>query len=210
MHYYQFNIADYRKDTMHLTRLEDSIYRQLIDSYYLTEKPIPLDDAYAMRLHSICNAEEMQAYANVLQDFFLCTEQGYVHPRIERDIEQYHAKSEARRQAANARWKPAKSKSNANAYQKQSKSNANHKPITNNHNKENIKRKFTPPQLAVVQQYCKERGNNVDAEQWHDFYSSKDWMVGKNKMKDWKASVRTWERNSNNDKSKDEWSGNTL
>jgi hypothetical protein len=38
------------------------------------------------------------------------------------------------------------------------------------------------------------RNNNIDAEAFIDFYSSKNWMIGKNKMKDWKAAVRTWER----------------
>lgn len=54
--------------------------------------------------------------------------------------------------------------------------------------------RFTPPTLAEVKAYCIERGNNVDAERFIDFYSSKGWMVGKNKMKDWKAAVRNWER----------------
>lgn len=54
--------------------------------------------------------------------------------------------------------------------------------------------RFVPPTLEEVQNYCLERGNNVDAETFVDFYSSKGWMVGKNKMKDWKAAVRTWER----------------
>lgn len=53
--------------------------------------------------------------------------------------------------------------------------------------------RFTPPTLEEVQAYCIERGNNVDAERFIDFYSSKGWMVGKNKMKDWKAAVRNWE-----------------
>ena len=53
--------------------------------------------------------------------------------------------------------------------------------------------RFTPPTLADVQAYCTERGNNVDAERFIDFYSSKGWMVGKNKMKDWRAAVRNWE-----------------
>jgi len=55
-------------------------------------------------------------------------------------------------------------------------------------------RKFTPPTLEEVQAYCKERNNNVDAQKWYDFYQSKGWMIGKNKMKDWKACVRTWEK----------------
>ena len=54
--------------------------------------------------------------------------------------------------------------------------------------------RFTPPTIEEVAAYCKERNNNVDAEQFIAFYTSKGWMVGKNKMKDWKACVRTWER----------------
>lgn len=60
-------------------------------------------------------------------------------------------------------------------------------------NKSKSKR-FTPPTLEEVQAYCKECGYGIDSEQFIDFYSSKDWMIGKNKMKDWKSAVRTWER----------------
>ena len=56
------------------------------------------------------------------------------------------------------------------------------------------KKRFTPPTLEEVRSYCQERQNDVDAEAFIDFYTSKDWMVGKNKMKDWKACVRTWEK----------------
>jgi hypothetical protein len=54
-------------------------------------------------------------------------------------------------------------------------------------------RTFVPPSLEEVSDYCNERKNNVNPQKWHDFYSAKGWMVGKNKMKDWKAAVRTWE-----------------
>ena len=53
--------------------------------------------------------------------------------------------------------------------------------------------KFIEPTVDQVKEYCLERKNNVDAQKWHDFYTCKGWMVGKNKMKDWKAAVRTWE-----------------
>lgn len=53
---------------------------------------------------------------------------------------------------------------------------------------------FTPPTLEEVKAYCLERKNKVDAERFIDFYQSKGWFVGKNKMKDWKAAVRTWEK----------------
>lgn len=60
----------------------------------------------------------------------------------------------------------------------------------------NIKepKRFVPPSLEEVSEYCKERNNNVDPARFIDFYTSKGWLVGKNKMKDWKAAVRTWER----------------
>lgn len=54
--------------------------------------------------------------------------------------------------------------------------------------------RFVKPTLEEIQDYCLERNNSVDAEKFYDFYESKDWMIGKNKMKDWKACVRTWER----------------
>ena len=54
---------------------------------------------------------------------------------------------------------------------------------------------FKPPTIEEVRAYCLERGNSVDAERWHNHYRSNGWMVGKTKMVDWKAAVRTWERN---------------
>lgn len=57
------------------------------------------------------------------------------------------------------------------------------------------KSSFTPPTVEEVKEYCKERNNSVDAETFVDFYSAKGWLIGKNKMKDWKAAVRTWEKN---------------
>lgn len=58
---------------------------------------------------------------------------------------------------------------------------------------ENRKR-FVPPTVGEVITYCVERGNDIDAQQFIDFYASKGWMVGKNKMTDWRAAVRTWEK----------------
>ena len=58
--------------------------------------------------------------------------------------------------------------------------------------------KFIEPTIDQVKEYCLERKNNVDAQKWHDFYTCKGWMVGKNKMKDWKAAVRTWEEKNEN------------
>jgi hypothetical protein len=57
-------------------------------------------------------------------------------------------------------------------------------------------KRFKPPTLDEVIQYCKERENNVNPERFIDYYTSNGWMVGKNEMKNWKAAVRTWENNN--------------
>ena len=69
--------------------------------------------------------------------------------------------------------------------------NINKNDKNDKNNKNNI---FIPPTLEEVTSYCKERNNSVDPQKWYDFYAAKGWMIGKNKMKDWKAAVRTWER----------------
>lgn len=68
-----------------------------------------------------------------------------------------------------------------------------------------VKKRFKPPLLDDVKAYCNERNNDVDANKFIDFYTAKDWMIGRNKMKDWKAAVRTWESKSNKEE-KIKWS----
>lgn len=72
------------------------------------------------------------------------------------------------------------------------------------------KPRFTPPTLEQVQEYCEERNNDVDPQRFIDFYSSKGWMVGKTKMVDWKACVRTWEKKSNGKPISNTGSGNPF
>ena len=50
------------------------------------------------------------------------------------------------------------------------------------------------PTVEEIKQYCLQRNNGIDAEQFFDFYESKNWYVGKNKMKNWQAAIRTWEK----------------
>ena len=70
---------------------------------------------------------------------------------------------------------------------------------------EGVKEKrFAPPTLENVSEYCREMGyTNVDAARFIDFYTSNGWMVGKNRMKDWKAAVRNWDRREKNPQRQD-------
>lgn len=64
-------------------------------------------------------------------------------------------------------------------------------------------KRFIPPTIDEIKFYCQERKNNVDAERFLNFYEMKGWMIGKNKMKDWKAAVRTWEGNTYSPRNRD-------
>ena len=129
MHYYQFNIGDYRRDTFHLTLLEHGAYRQLMDSYYLNQKPLPADPAVVMRTHNARTKEEKAAVLAVLENFFVLTDEGWFHKRCDQNIAAFLEKSDKARLSAESRW----SKRNANAYESHSEGNATHKPLTNNH-----------------------------------------------------------------------------
>lgn len=67
--------------------------------------------------------------------------------------------------------------------------------INKNISVESNKGKFQKPTIAEIDAYCCERGNTIDAEEFFNFYESKGWVIGKSPMKDWKACIRTWERN---------------
>jgi hypothetical protein len=74
------------------------------------------------------------------------------------------------------------------------------KPDTNPFNNKDSKGKaarFTPPTLEELQQYIAENGFVVDAAYFFDYYTANGWIAGKNKMKDWRATVRNWNRREN-------------
>ena len=134
MHYYQFNIADYRKDTAHLSLLEHGIYRQLLDSYYLDEKPIETQSV--MRRLAIKSEDEKIAFENVLSDFFTLSECGkyYSHARVDAGIAKYKAKAETAKANGAKGGRPKKPKKTQpvnSGIAKESKGKANHKPLTN-------------------------------------------------------------------------------
>lgn len=113
--------------------------------------------------------------------------------------------SDKRKTAAASRWKTrqqevqVQSKDNAIALQELSKENERKgKEIEEEEGAKTAKR-FCPPTLEEVKAYCKEKEYIIDAERFIDFYTSKGWFVGKNKMKDWQAAVRNWHKGSKAD-----------
>ena len=138
MHYYSHNIADYRKDTGHLSLLEHGIYRQLLDSYYLNEKPI--ETQRVIRRLQIITEKEQAALNAVLNDFFEPSECGefWSHKRCDGEICKYQQKAGIARVNGSKGGRPKKptktQRVNLGSEKKpRGKLTINHKPITNNH-----------------------------------------------------------------------------
>ena len=127
-------------------------------------------------------------------DLFIIRDNEFRSLSVERRLNERNEKSRKAKESANYRW------SNANALRTDCEGNAIKKKKGKKIKEEINTGKataFIPPTVGDIQSYCKERNNTVDAAYFFDFYSSKGWMVGKNKMKDWQAAVRTWERTEN-------------
>jgi len=146
MHYYQFNIADYRKDTTHLSRLEHGIYRDLMDWYYLDETPIPEETQSVSRRLRLETELEASALENVLSDFFTLCADGYHHKRIDQEIADYYSicaknKENGKKGGRPKGVKPLPSKeenpvgsqSQPTGNPNETQINPNHKPLTTNH-----------------------------------------------------------------------------
>ena len=119
--------------------------------------------------------------------------------QVARDIAQMEATSENRgkRKKANEDLSNLSDKSNLSGKRTQDKEKEKDKEEDEDKEEEGsppTPSQFIPPNVIEVRAYCKERKNHVDPQRFVDFYTSKGWMVGKTKMKDWRAAVRTWEK----------------
>lgn len=177
MHYYQHNIGDYRRDTIHLSLLEHGIYRQMLDLYYLNEKPIDPDTIN--RLIGVRSKEEKKAIESIIADFFIFTEKGLVHRRCEKEIELYERKSLIAKENGKMGGRPKKPTGFSVGYDQLTQSEPtekvtkepitiNHKPITINQEpltkKEKALKKYSASEmrevpLAVAEEYIQHRKN---------------------------------------------------
>lgn len=170
MHYYQFNIADYRKDTQHLTPMEHYIYRELMDWCYLDECEIPKNTKLVLRRLRLVS-EYLENLENVLSEFFIETETGYKNNRIQKEIDIYKNKAETARangskggRPKGSKNKPKKTQPVKNRNPEKTGSKPNQEPI----NKENIQKKKTslPDGFEIsdrVKSWAKEKGySNLD------------------------------------------------
>lgn len=191
MHYYKRNIGDYHKKAGRLSILEHGAYTLLIDACYDREKFPTLDDAIDWAWAR--TDEEIAAVKFVLAKFFMLEDGLYIQTRILEEITIYHKNAAINKRIAIDREQSKSTKRERSVNEPP----PNQEPLTTN--QEPIKEKkraspFAPPSISEVQQYITDNSLTISASGFIDYYESNGWMVGKNKMKNWQATCRTWEK----------------
>lgn len=153
MHYFPFHIGDYRSSTAHLSNDEDLAYRRLIEMYYDTEAPIPVETQRVSRRIRI--AEDVVAI--VLEDFFVLTDDGWRHERCDEEISKYNEMAERNRRNGRAGGRPKNPL--APQAKPSGKATKNQEPITKN---QEPKRDKALP-----------RPESVSEQVWKDFVSQR-------------------------------------
>jgi len=206
MHYYQFNIGDWALEAGHLSLEEEAVYLRLINHYLNTEQPIPSETQWVIRRLRL---ETQSVIDHVLAEFFELTDKGWVHNKCEEMLKGYRKTVKKNRENGKKGGRPRKhlgsketqSEPTGNPLATQTKptGNPNQEPLTNNQEpvnqvKEKPKAKrFVPPTYEQATEYfVSKQSHENEARRFVDYHTSKGWIVGRVKMKDWKASARTW------------------
>jgi len=100
MHYFPFHIGDYKSHTHHLNMIEDLAYRRLLDHYYLHEVPIKQREI----ARQIGMRDNEQEVLSVLDEFFVSTDEGFINPKADKIIANYHEMVAAGKRGAAKRW----------------------------------------------------------------------------------------------------------
>ena len=123
----------------------------------------------------------------------------YYNVRLDSEMKRRSAYSESRRQNRLSKSQEAETSQSYDPHMEtetETETKTENKPLPVPKKQVTESRAFRPPTLEEVALYCTERKNMVDPQMWLDYYTSNGWRVGKNSMEDWKAAVRTWEKNN--------------
>lgn len=199
MHYYSFNIGDYKSHTEHLSEMEDLTYRRLLDWYYLHECPIPLDESEVAR--QIRMRSHIDCIAVVLREYFERTEDGWIHHRANKELAKAGEKSHKASESAKARWNKQK---DANALRTQSEGNATHNTIHKTQDtkpkKEQQRGSRLPADWVPNSELAEwSKAERPDLELRKVLMEFRDYWVAQPGQKgvklDWNATWRNWVRN---------------
>jgi uncharacterized protein YdaU (DUF1376 family) len=205
VNYYPHHIGDYLRDTTHLSLLEHGAYRRMLDLYYASEKPLPLDETWLFRLVRADKADEKEAVSFVLRHFFTKCEDGWRSKRADEEIKAAYRRAKAARLNGKLGGRPktqqvisglANGKLNESQPETQGKA-----PNTNTKTKEREERASRLPASWEPNELLKAwfNQNRPDLDLVSTVANFRDhWAAasGSNARKlDWDAAFRTWARN---------------
>ena len=166
VNFYSHHIGDFNNATRHLSRLERSIYRDMLELYYDTEKPLT-DDLDKLARRCLVADEERGALREVLNEFFVAQDDGYHNCRADKEIAAYQRMGEGGKRGAAKRWaKGEDSHPIPPPLPPVCKANANHKPITNNQEPETRNQKPETKNHGFIEY---KKPNDIDDELWLHF-----------------------------------------
>ena len=199
MHYYQFNIGDYIKNTIHLSLMEDLAYRRLLDMYYDSEKPIATDIPWVSRRLRM----DTDVVQNVLNEFFELSSEGYKNHRADLEIASYHEYMAKQKANGSKGGRPKKTQTKPTANPdltqnnlKQETTNINHKTIIKAQRGSRLPQDWVLTKSLGEWAQSERPDLNIRqvAEQFKDYWIA---QAGQKGVKlDWSATWRNWVRNS--------------
>lgn len=210
--WYKWFPGDYLQDTVHISPEADLLYRRLLDVQW-RDGIIPLELEKIARISRLPMAWVEPAWPEI-EGYFQRVggrKPGYSNKRMKSLIALCSRESGVKRDAAKRRWNKELHASALNMQcdpdpdpdpeeEEEKRSPPIVPPLPEKPAPKSAPKRarFQRPDVSAVRAYCQERNNHVDAVAFIDHYESKGWVVGKSPMKDWKAAVRTWERNAKN------------
>lgn len=195
MHYYKFNISDWNLHTAHLTEIEELVYFRLINFYYDTEEPIPLETQSVTRRLRL--GSHMDIMQSILDEFFVLTENGYTHSRCDKEIEIYHEKANVNRSNGKMGGRPKAKKTQTVPRRNPTETlTTNQELLTTNHSRGTRLPKDWQPQDEHIE-FCKKERPDLDpqtvGQRFKDYWVA---QAGSKGVKlDWMATWRNWVRN---------------
>jgi len=187
--FFKFDSSAWLGGSIQFTDLQSKgLFIDLCALYWETEKPVKIDTKFKVRIR--CLEGTLNEILGTLSDLDIIvqTEHGITIPFLDSLMSE--------RKDWLDKCSKAGKKSGINKGTSSNKKEERREKKEDSRVKESTKEKstrFTPPTIEEIKAYCLERKNNVDANKWMNHYEAKGWMIGKGKMKSWKAAVRTWE-----------------
>ena len=200
--YFKFMVCDWLSGDIQMCSMEaQGVFVNLCAKLWQKGGYLPDDDAQIARILRIDEATFSKARAELEQCSIIATNGNgtcyveFILEQVGELTEQHKSRVAAGRKGGNAKQLNRRSKAKVLLEQKSSNALASRSDTDTDKDTKRVRVVFTPPTPQEVEEYSTSIGYPLPGQAWCDAYEQKGWMVGKNKMKSWKAAIRNWKAN---------------